>query len=576
MIRTNTLLRLLATLAVALAFSGCGGADGSSGAGVSPAATTSPPASTTSSTPPAATTDPIALSASTYAVAQNVGSLTVTVVRTGSALDAVSVDYATTDGTAIAGTDYTAANGTVSWGENDSSSKTITIPVSDATPFSGDKSFTISLNNPSAEAMIGSPGSATVTISGAASATVGTLVLSDAAYTVSQSAQSVTVSVNRTEGAVGATSVMYQTTNGTAVAGTDYTAVSGTLNWADGDSAAKSFKVAISNATPFSGNKTFTVTLGNPTDGAMLGDPQSSAVTIAGDASAAVGNVQLSAATYSVGQAAGTLMLTVNRSGGSNGAVSVMYSTTNGTAVSGTDYTSANGTLNWADGDTAAKTFTVAVSNANPFVGNKSFTVNLSTPSAGATISSPGSAAVTINGDGTKGSSTSDFWVYQNGVYNWGGDYSSNATPNYKSTAGNPESGKYDIAVTVTGKWGIWAPYAGGTVPTWNFNSSGYNYLTLDLKPTVPNQVWQLYFMLVGDVTIIGANGQQTVVNLADYGPAPVVGTWATYKIPLSLVLTQYSSGKPVYETGVYKFGLQDETGLAQNTWYVDNVGFVP
>jgi hypothetical protein len=64
------------------------------------------------------------------------------------------------------------------------------------------------------------------------------------------------------------------------------------------------------------------------------------------------------------------------------------------------------------------------------------------------------------------------------------------------------------------------------------------------------------------------------VVNPANYGPAPVVGKWATYKIPLSAVLTQYASGSPVFETSVYKFGIQDQTGLGSNVWYVDNVGF--
>jgi hypothetical protein len=570
----RTTLRIATMLTAALAFSGCGGTSGSA----STAAATSTPASTstsTSTTTPTSTTDPIAFSASTYSIAQGGGTATMTVTRTGSATNAVSVDYATADGTAIAGTDYTAANGTLSWGQNDSASKSISIPVSSASAFSGEKAFTIVLNNPSTAALIGSPGSATVTISGAAAATVGTLVLSDATYTISQSAQSATISVNRTAGAVGATSVAYQTTNGTAVAGTDYTAASGTLKWADGDSAAKSFQVAVSNSKPFSGNKAFSVAISGATGGAMTGDPQSSTVTIVGDASAAVGNLQLSSSTYTVGQASSTVSIVVNRAGGSNGAASVAYSTSNGTAAGGIDFTATSGTLKWASGDATSKTFTVPISNASPYTGSRSFTVNLSTPSAGATISSPGSATVTINGDGSKPTSNSAFWVYQNGVFNWGGDYSSNATANYQSTAGSPESGPYDIAVTVTGAWGLFQPYAGGTVPTWDFNATGYNYLTLDLKPTVANQVWHVYFMQVGDVLILNKSGQASVVDLANYGPAPVVGKWATYKIPLSAVLTQYSSGAAVFQTGIYKFAIQDQTGLAQNLWYVDNIGFI-
>jgi hypothetical protein len=84
--------------------------------------------------------------------------------------------------------------------------------------------------------------------------------------------------------------------------------------------------------------------------------------------------------------------------------------------------------------------------------------------------------------------SIAPFWVYHNGVFAWGGDYSSGAVPNYTSTAGAPESGPYDIALSITGPWGVWAPYAGGSVPVWDFDASGYNYITMDLKPTVANQ----------------------------------------------------------------------------------------
>src|SRR5436190_276975 len=51
----------------------------------------------------------------------------------------------------------------------------------------------------------------------------------------------VTVTVSRTDGTSGAVSVHYATSDGTATAGSDYTATSGDLNWADGDSANKSF-----------------------------------------------------------------------------------------------------------------------------------------------------------------------------------------------------------------------------------------------------------------------------------------------------------------------------------------------
>src|ERR1700761_4644347 len=174
--RATTLLQVAAILAATVSMTGCGGTSGSATTSSATAATsttpTTPPAST--ATPPATTSsDPITLSASTYSVAQGTATAAITVVRTGSSTDPVSVDYSTADGTAVAGTDYTATNGTLTWAPNDSTAKTVSVPVSSTTPFTGDKTFTLVLNNPSAEAMIGSPGAGTITISGAAAPTVG-------------------------------------------------------------------------------------------------------------------------------------------------------------------------------------------------------------------------------------------------------------------------------------------------------------------------------------------------------------------------------------------------------------------
>ncbi len=58
------------------------------------------------------------------------------------------------------------------------------------------------------------------------------------------------------------------------------------------------------------------------------------------------------------------------------------------------------GTLNWANGDTRAKTFTIPISNATPCVGIKKFAVSISS-ATGATHGTPTSSVVTIAGDGS-------------------------------------------------------------------------------------------------------------------------------------------------------------------------------
>jgi len=168
--------------------------------------------------------------------------------------------------------------------------------------------------------------------------------------------------------------------------------------------------------TPCSpGAKAFNVALSGPTGGAGVGNPSSATATIDGGAVAAIGTLGLSASAYTVAQTAGTLQVTVNRTSGSSGAVSVGYSTSNGSAVSGTTYTATSGTLQWGDGDGASKTFTIAISNVTPFNGTESFTVNLSGAAGGA---SPGTsqATVTVNGSGVTPNSPTQitgnvFWV---------------------------------------------------------------------------------------------------------------------------------------------------------------------
>jgi hypothetical protein len=92
-----------------------------------------------------------------------------------------------------------------------------------------------------------------------------------------------------------------------------------------------------------------------------------------------------------------TLTIQVSRTGGSSGAVGVTYATAGGTATSGADFTAANGTLSWADGDSSSKSFDVPITNDTTEELAESFTATLSAPTGGATIAVNNSViAVTI------------------------------------------------------------------------------------------------------------------------------------------------------------------------------------
>jgi hypothetical protein len=76
------------------------------------------------------------------------------------------------------------------------------------------------------------------------SASPGTLELSASNYYAAPGTAAVFITVKRTGGSSGSAVAQYGTVDGTAVAGTDYTASSGTVTWSDGDSSPKSFMVS--------------------------------------------------------------------------------------------------------------------------------------------------------------------------------------------------------------------------------------------------------------------------------------------------------------------------------------------
>ncbi|HEV7508334.1 MAG TPA: right-handed parallel beta-helix repeat-containing protein [Thermoanaerobaculia bacterium] len=111
------------------------------------------------------------------------------------------------------------------------------------------------------------------------------------------------------------------------------------------------------------------------------------------------GTVQLAMSTASVNESTATITITATRTGGSDNAVSVSYATANGTAMAPGDYLSASGTLNWADQDTANKTFQVTIVNDAVPESNETFLVTLSNPQGGAVLGSPATETVTIIDD---------------------------------------------------------------------------------------------------------------------------------------------------------------------------------
>jgi len=101
-------------------------------------------------------------SSATYSVREAGGSASIIVKRINGSDGAVSVDCATSDGTATAGSDYIATSSTLNWADGDAADKTFTITITDDNLSEGDETFSVTLTDPINGNIVGS---AIVTIS---------------------------------------------------------------------------------------------------------------------------------------------------------------------------------------------------------------------------------------------------------------------------------------------------------------------------------------------------------------------------------------------------------------------------
>ena len=136
------------------------------------------------------------------------------------------MDYATRDDTAKAGEDYSAQSGRITFAVGERA-KTISIPIlNDGLP-EDDERFHVVLTNPSPDAVLGNLSTLDVTIHDDDPG----VEFSAATYAVSEIDKNVTITVRRVGPMAGVLTVDFTTSDGTATAGQDYTAQSGTLRF---------------------------------------------------------------------------------------------------------------------------------------------------------------------------------------------------------------------------------------------------------------------------------------------------------------------------------------------------------
>jgi Calx-beta domain-containing protein/carboxypeptidase family protein len=289
----------------------------------------------------------------------------------------VTVTYATSDGTA-GSADYAFAGGVLTFSPGETS-ETVKVPIKGDTSDEFNETFSVNLSAATNATIADGQG-------------VGTIVDDDGPPALSVTGAS--DSEGNPDGAIVVValapasgqqvSVTFSSTNGSAVAGTDYVSVPPTtLVFAPGQTS-KAMTIKLFNDTVDEADETFTVNLSNPQNAIIKNDPNTGrfegtgVVTIRDDDPLPI--VSIGDATVTEGNSGSVnASFAVTLSADSARTISVNYATVNGSALEADDFSATSGTSTFASGETS-KTLTVPVNGDTAFEPDESFTVNLAHP----------------------------------------------------------------------------------------------------------------------------------------------------------------------------------------------------
>ncbi len=201
-----------------------------------------------------------------YSVMENGGAVSLTVQRLGDLNGTHTVDYATQNGSAAAGVDYTAQSGTLTFTPGQTT-QTVSIPILNDGVAESNEAFQVLLSNLTGfHGGLGVPATSTVTILDNDTG----FQFSAVHYSVWETGGVATITVQRGDDLKRAVTVDYATSDGSAMAGVDYTARSGTLRFAV-DETNLTFTIPLHDDGLDEGPETLNLTLTNPSAGVSLG-----------------------------------------------------------------------------------------------------------------------------------------------------------------------------------------------------------------------------------------------------------------------------------------------------------------
>ena len=306
----------------------------------------------------------------------------------------VTVNYATADGTATAGSDYTATSGTLTFAPphaSNSVTQTITVPVTGDTVFEPNETFFVNLNGATNATISDAQGQGTINNDEAQP----TIAINDVTLAEGNAGTTAfTFTVNLSRPSYQTITVSAASANGTAtVADSDYAALAATtITFTPGD-ISKTVTVNVTGDMKFETNETFFVNLSSPTN-ATIADNQGLGTITNDDAQPTIAINDVTRTEGNSGTTAFTF--TVSLSAASGVTTTVNAASANGTAtLTDSDYAAlAATTITFNPGETS-KTVTVNVNGDVMVEGNETFFVNLTTPTNATILDAQGVGTIT-------------------------------------------------------------------------------------------------------------------------------------------------------------------------------------
>nr|WP_311549696.1 putative Ig domain-containing protein [Xanthomonas arboricola] len=418
----------------------------------------------------------------------------------------VSFDIATADGTATAGVDYVASSLTGQTIPAGSSSATFTVLVNGDTLSEPNETFFVNVSNVTGATVADAQGLGTIVNDDAVpslsiddvSVNEGNSGTTTATFTVSLSAASgQTVSVN------------YATANGSATAGSDYVARSGTLTFTPGTTA-QGVAITVNDDTAVEPNETFSVGLSGASN-ASIARATGTGTILNDDVVVTVGPASLPAAT-----AGSAYSQNLSASGGT---APYTFAVTAGALPAGLTL-SAAGVLSGTPTATGSFNFTATAtdSGGSPTSGNRAYTLTV----AGATVTLPATSLPA----GTAGQAYSSALTPATGGI---------APYTYAVTAGALPAG-----ITLNGSSGALTGTPG------NVGSFAFNVTATDSTSGTPSQATQSYSLNIAAPPIVVAPSTLPAATRgtaysqalsASGGTAPYTYTLASGTLPAGLTL---------------------------------------